>query len=92
MQAVNIRMYGSNIANVRVILRSESSGALSGNTLRGGPAFRSLGWSAISKWAQLSCSTTGGSLPLRFSRFWLSEGSAAGCTSAGRSRCRPGSD
>jgi hypothetical protein len=38
MQAVDIRVHGSNIANVRVILRSESSGALYGKTLTWRPS------------------------------------------------------
>jgi hypothetical protein len=38
MQAVNIRVYGGSIANVRVILRSESSGALYGKTLTWWPS------------------------------------------------------
>jgi hypothetical protein len=38
MQAVNIRVHGSNVANVRVVLRSESSGALDGKTLTWRPS------------------------------------------------------
>jgi hypothetical protein len=43
MQAVNIRVHGGNIANVRVILRSESTGALYGNTLAWWPSI-SIPW------------------------------------------------